>query len=92
MSRWISSAACRNSTACAKKLGVHRNTVNYRVNLIEDLLGYRMDNSDTIVSLSFSMMLLDYEELYLGCDPLPTMGKLSMPTNWDLYISMSDKQ
>ena len=64
----------------------------YRINLIEDLLGYKMDNSNTMVSLSFSMMLLDYEQLYLGCDPLPTMGKLNMPTNWDLYISMSDKQ
>ena len=81
-----------NATACAQKLGVHRNTVNYRINLIEDLLGYKMDNSNTMVSLSFSMMLLDYEQLYLGCDPLPTMGKLNMPTNWDLYISMSDKQ
>ena len=37
-------------------------------------------------------MLLDYEELYLGCNPVTTMGKLNMPTNWDLYISMSDKQ
>ena len=37
-------------------------------------------------------MLLDYEELYLGCDPVSTMGKLNMPTNWDLYISMADKQ
>ena len=66
--------------------------VNYRLNLIEDLLGYKLDDANTIQSLSFSMLLLDYEELYLGCDPVSTMGKLNMPTNWDLYISMSDKQ
>ena len=81
-----------NASACAEKLGVHRNTVNYRLNLIQDLLGYKLDNAHTIVALSFSMMLLDYEELYLGCDPISTMGKLNMPTNWDLYISMADKQ
>ena len=81
-----------NASACAQMLGVHRNTVNYRLNLIEDLMGYKLDNAHTLVSLSFSMMLLDYEELYLGCDPVSTMGKLNMPTNWDLYISMSDKQ
>ena len=81
-----------NASACAQTLGVHRNTVNYRLNLIEDLLGYKLDDANTIQSLSFSMLLLDYEELYLGCDPVSTMGKLNMPTNWDLYISMSDKQ
>ncbi len=81
-----------NASACAEKLGVHRNTVNYRLNLIQDLLGYKLDNAHTIVALSFSMMLLDYEELYLGCDPVSTMGQLNMPTNWDLYISMADKQ
>ena len=81
-----------NASACAQAMGVHRNTVNYRINLIEDLLGYKLDNAHTMVALSFSMMLLDYEELYLGCDPVSTMGKLNMPTNWDLYISMADKQ
>lgn len=81
-----------NASACAQMLGVHRNTVNYRMNLIEDLMGYKLDNAHTLVALSFSMMLLDYEELYLGCDPISSMGKLNMPTNWDLYISMADKQ
>ena len=81
-----------NASACAQMLGVHRNTVNYRLNLIEDLMGYKLDNNHTLVALSFSMMLLDYEELYLHCDPISTMGKLNMPTNWDLYISMADKQ
>ena len=81
-----------NASACAQELGVHRNTINYRINLIEDQLGYRINNFTTIQQLGFSFMLLDYEELYLGCDPVSTMGKLNMPTNWDLYISMADKQ
>lgn len=81
-----------NASACAQEMGVHRNTINYRVNLIEDLLGYKINNFKTILQLGFSFMLLDYEELYLGCEPVSTMGKLNMPTNWDLYISMSDKQ
>ena len=81
-----------NASACAQMMGIHRNTVNYRMNLIEDLMGYKLDNAHTLVALSFSMMLLDYEKLYLGCDPISTMGKLNMPTNWDLYISMADKQ
>ena len=84
---------CRsNASACAQKMGVHRNTINYRINMIEDLLGYRLDDPDTVVKLSMSILLMDYEELYLGCDPVSTMGKLNMPTNWDLYISMSDRQ
>ena len=81
-----------NASATAQKMGVHRNTVNYRLNTIEDLLGYRPDDPDTVVKLSMSIILMDYEELYLGCDPFSTMGQLNMPTNWDLYISMSDKQ
>ena len=81
-----------NASACAQMMGIHRNTVNYRMNLIEDLMGYKLDNAHTLVALSFSMLLLDYEKLYLGCDPISTMGKLNMPTNWDLYISMADKQ
>jgi hypothetical protein len=84
---------CRsNASACAQKMGVHRNTINYRINMIEDLLGYRLDDQDKVVKLSMSILLMDYEELYLGCDPVSTMGKLNMPTNWDLYISMSDRQ
>ena len=81
-----------NATACAQEMGVHRNTINYRINLIEDLLGYQIDRFETVLQLGFSLHLLDYEELYLGCDPMSTMGKLNMPTNWDLYISMADKQ
>ncbi len=81
-----------NASACAQAMGVHRNTINYRINLIEDLLGYRINSFTTIQQLGFSFMLLDYEELYLGCEPVSTMGKLNMPTNWDLYISMADKQ
>ena len=81
-----------NASACASALGVHRNTINYRINMIEDLLGYSINDPETLLRLGFSLKLLDYEELYLGCNPVTTMGKLSMPTNWDLYISMSDKQ
>ncbi len=81
-----------NASATAQKMGVHRNTVNYRIGMIEDQLGYRLDDPDTVVKLSMSLLLMDYEERYLGCDPVSTMGKLNMPTNWDLYISMSDKQ
>ena len=81
-----------NASACASALGVHRNTINYRINMIEDLLGYSINDPETLLRLGFSLMLLDYEELYLGCNPVTTMGKLNMPTNWDLYISMSDKQ
>ena len=81
-----------NASATAQKMGVHRNTVNYRIGMIEDQLGYRLDDPDTVVKLSMSLLLMDYEERYLGCDPVSTMGKLNMPTNWDLYISMADKQ
>ena len=81
-----------NATACAQEMGVHRNTINYRINMIEDLLGYKLDRFETVLQLGISLHLLDYEELYLGCDPMSTMGKLNMPTNWDLYISMADKQ
>ncbi len=81
-----------NATLCAQKLNVHRNTVNYRINMIEELCNYSLDDVMTRMNISFSFMILDYEELFLGIDPVSTVGKLTMPTDWDMFISMSDKQ
>ncbi|MBE6914815.1 MAG: hypothetical protein E7472_07800 [Ruminococcaceae bacterium] len=81
-----------NATLCAQKLNVHRNTVNYRINMIEELCNYSLDDVMTRMNISFSYMILDYEQLFLGVDPVSTLGKMTMQTDWDMFISMSDKQ
>lgn len=81
-----------NASLCAQKLFFHRNTVNSRLNLIEELLGASLDNANLIQKLSFSIKIVEYEMKYLHCDPLETTnGKPSLNTEWEHYVSISER-
>ena len=69
----------------------HRNTVNYRIKLIEEILGTPLRDASLIQKLSFSIMVVEYETEYLKCDPLDASGKLSIDVDWDSYTSLSEK-
>ncbi|MBR4742597.1 MAG: helix-turn-helix domain-containing protein [Oscillospiraceae bacterium] len=80
-----------NVSLCAQKMFSHRNTVNYRIKLIEDILGTPLRDASLIQKLSFSIMIVEYETDYLKCDPLDASGKLSVDVDWDSYTSLSEK-
>ena len=66
----------RNATLCAQKMFLHRNTINYRINTIEELLGTSLEDINLVRQLLFSLSILDYVEKYMGEDPLLSMVKL----------------
>ena len=51
-----------NKSQTAKELFVHLNTVKYRVEKIEQLLGYRLDQGDRALRLMLSLRVLEYSE------------------------------
>lgn len=51
----------RNITKTAQELHIHRNTLIYRINRIEDsILGTTLDNQELRDSLSFSFKCMDF--------------------------------
>lgn len=59
-----------NATQSAKKLYVHRNTINYKINLIEDIIGESLGNFAFQEQLMFSYYMIEYIEKYLQENPL----------------------
>ncbi|NLT15841.1 MAG: hypothetical protein GXY05_16070 [Clostridiales bacterium] len=59
-----------NATQSAKKLYVHRNTINYKINLIEEIIGESLGNFAFQEQLMFSFYLIEYIEKYLNENPL----------------------
>lgn len=49
-----------NTPATAKKLNIHRNTLDYRLNRIEQLQNIQLHNSDDLFSLMYSFHILTY--------------------------------
>jgi hypothetical protein len=47
-------------TSAAKELSVHRNTVDYRIGRIEELLGASLKERDTVFTLDFSLRIKEY--------------------------------
>lgn len=80
-----------NASLCAQKLFFYRNTVNSRLNMIEELLGTSLNSANVIQKLNFSIKIIEYEIKFLHCDPLETSGKMTMNTGWDHHISFSAK-
>jgi len=52
----------RNQTMMAKLLGVHRNTVDYRVNRLKELFGVDINNFDLLFSFYLTFRILDFLE------------------------------
>lgn len=80
-----------NATMCAQKLKVHRNTINYRLDLITNLLGHSLDDCKYRQIVEFSILILQYQIQHLHCDPLATSGTLAMDMNWGSYKSITDR-
>lgn len=80
-----------NATLCAKKMNVHRNTINYRLELITNLLGHSLDDYQYRQIVEFSILILQYQVQYLHCDPLATGGKLAMDMDWGSYRSFTER-
>lgn len=50
--------ACNGrSSECAQKLFVHRNTVNFRIARIQELLGMNLDDGETVFSLQLALKI-----------------------------------
>jgi purine catabolism regulator len=55
--------ACgRNAKAAARKLQVHRNTLQYRLRRIETLLDRSLDDPDVLFLLELACRILDAQE------------------------------
>jgi purine catabolism regulator len=50
----------KNPTKTSKSLGIHRNTVDYRINKISDLFGIDLRNQEITFSLDLSFRILEY--------------------------------
>lgn len=50
----------RNGVRSAKKLFIHRNTMNYRLNKIKEMGNMTLDNGEEIFKLNMSMKILEY--------------------------------
>jgi len=80
-----------NATLCAQKMSIHRNTVNYRIDLIEKLMGNTLSDFKFRQTVDFSMMIVEYEIKYLHCNPLDTSGQLAMDLDWGSFRSFTDR-
>ncbi len=59
-----------NTVKAAKAMYVHRNTMYYKINKIEELIGQKLDNGMFKERLLFSFYVLEYQEKYRQEDPL----------------------
>lgn len=81
-----------NSSMCAQKLSLHRNTVNYRIKTIESLLGKSLDDINVQISIMISCYILEYESKYLGIEPVTAAVKMASLENDSIFRSMVEKQ
>lgn len=59
-----------NTVKTAKQLYVHRNTLYYKLNKIEELIGQKLDDPLLKERLLFSMHVVEYQEKYINEDLL----------------------
>jgi len=52
--------ANRNPALAAKHLGIHRNTIDYRIRRLEDLFNIDFDSGETIFSLEQSYRIFKF--------------------------------
>ena len=51
---------CRNSNVTAQKLGIHRNTVDYRIGRLHDLFGLDFSDAELMFSLELSFKIMNF--------------------------------
>lgn len=65
----------RSKTQTAKELFLHVNTVKYRLQQIQSLVGLDLENDDNALKLMFSFHLLEYREKFPGYRPTDYMQR-----------------
>lgn len=53
-----------NKAQTAKVLFTHPNTVKYRINQIEEIMGIGLNDQDTVVQLTLSLKMLEYSRCF----------------------------
>ena len=59
-----------NTVKTAKMMYVHRNTLYYKINKVEELIGQTLDNGTLKERLLFSYHVIEYQEKYINEDLL----------------------
>lgn len=54
-----------NKVQTAKAMYTHHNTIKYRINRIEEMMGINLSDPDTIVFLTLSLKVLEYNRCFL---------------------------
>jgi DNA-binding PucR family transcriptional regulator len=52
----------QNTNLTSEKLFIHRNTLNYKLNKIKDILGVDLKDSEDIFKIYYSIKLIEYTE------------------------------
>jgi DNA-binding PucR family transcriptional regulator len=59
-----------NPALTAKRLDIHRNTIDYRINRLKELFDIRFDDNETTFSFEMSFRILRF----LGLPPFNAVG------------------
>ena len=81
-----------NSALCAQTLSLHRNTVNYRIKIIEALMNQSLDDVNVRMSMMISCYILDYESTYLGIDAVTAASQMPLHGKGGIFRSIVEKQ
>lgn len=63
---------CSSIKAAAGRLGVHDNTIRYRIARIEELTGYSFDDADDVLRIHLGLKILELQELAEPQEAAPT--------------------
>ena len=74
-----------NASLCAKKMFVHRNTINYRINVIEELIGGSLSDSRLRLTIQMSFLVLEYEKKYMGVDEISRLNKKELTSDIQIF-------
>ena len=54
---------------------MHLNTVKYRLQQIQSIIGLDFDNDDNALKLMLSFKMLEYKEKFQSYEPMDIMGR-----------------
>ncbi len=60
----------RSKTTTAREMFVHLNTVKYRLQQIQQIMGLDLDNDDNALQILLSFKMLEYRELFQGYESM----------------------
>lgn len=65
----------RSKSQTAREMFVHLNTVKYRLQQIQSIIGLDFDNDDNALKLMLSFKMLEYKEKFQSYEPMDIMGR-----------------